>query len=89
MASALRATSAFNWRAHVAPLAPEPLAEVLAVWAGPDALLGLSGLLTRESLPEAVDEDLAAVLARHHADRQARLAVLKAPWIEAADALED
>lgn len=77
------------WRAHVAPLAPEPLAEVLAVWAGPDALLGLSGLLTRESLPEAVDEDLAAVLARHHADRQARLAVLKAPWIEAADALED
>ncbi|MGE4451124.1 exodeoxyribonuclease V subunit beta [Castellaniella sp.] len=77
------------WRAHVAPLAPDELAETLAVWPGPDALLGLSGLLTRESLPEAADETLADVLARHRADRRARLAALKAPWIEAADALED
>jgi len=76
------------WRAHVASLAPDELTEVLAVWPGPDALLGLSGLLTRESLPEAADEDLAAVLARHRADRRERLAALKAPWIEAADALE-
>lgn len=77
------------WRAHVAPLALEPLADVLAVWPGPDALLSLSGLLTRESLPEAADESLAAVLGRHQALRRARLAVLKAPWVEGADALED
>ncbi len=77
------------WRAHVAPLALEPLADVLAVWPGPDALLSLSGLLTRESLPEAADESLAAVLGRHQALRRDRLAVLKAPWVEGADALED
>ncbi|MHA3902857.1 exodeoxyribonuclease V subunit beta [Castellaniella sp. WN] len=76
------------WRAHVAPLAPEPLAEALSVWSGPDALLGLSGLLTRESLPEVADESLEAVLARHLALRRERLAVLKASWDEEADALE-
>ncbi|WP_368642893.1 exodeoxyribonuclease V subunit beta [Castellaniella ginsengisoli] len=77
------------WRAHVAPLAPDLLAETLAVWPGPDALLGLSGLLTRESLPAAADERLAAVLTGHLAQRQARLAALKAPWAAQADALED
>ncbi|MBB6083673.1 exodeoxyribonuclease V subunit beta [Castellaniella defragrans] len=85
----IRQTAWDYWRAHVAPLAPDDLAEVLAVWPGPDALLGLSGLLTRESLPEAADESLSAVLARHRAVRRERLAALKAPWIEAADALED
>lgn len=77
------------WRAHVAPLEPDLLDGVLAIWPGPDALLGLSALLTRESLPEAVDESLAAVLTRHRTLRRERLAVLKASWVEGADALED
>ncbi len=77
------------WRAHVAPLASGPLDEVLSVWPGPDALLGLSGMLTRESLPRDADESLAAVLERHLAQRRERLAALKAPWVHETDVLED
>ncbi|MFV0284080.1 MAG: exodeoxyribonuclease V subunit beta [Castellaniella sp.] len=76
------------WRAHVAPLPPEALAETLSVWSGPDALMELSGLLTRESLPDGADESLADALVRHRTLRQHRLTALKAPWVGEADVLE-
>lgn len=84
----IRQTAWDYWRTHVAPLNPDLLDGVLAIWPGPDALLSLAGLLTRESLPEATDESLADVLARQRDLRQERLAALKAPWVEHADALE-
>ncbi|WP_322998954.1 exodeoxyribonuclease V subunit beta [Castellaniella sp.] len=75
------------WRACVAALDDRALAEVLAVWATPDALhQALAHLLTQEGLPSPEGGTLAQVCAETLAGRMAALQALKEPWGVQADA---
>ena len=76
------------WRSFLVPLDAVAAAEVRQWWAGPEALQrALGGLLAHAGLLDAAPPPVAAVH-RRRAERERRLAELKAPWGTWADELQ-
>jgi len=87
------------WRQHVYPLNGHALKSLLGVWKDVDALKGAARELVRRAEllgPDCVDEEgrpndmeaLGAVIAGVERSQKAKLARLKAGWVERADAME-
>lgn len=69
------------WRACVAPLAPDILAEVQQLWSGPESLLDACWpMLTQADLPALDARSLTQVWQDFQDTLQARLLPLKQPW---------
>ena len=75
------------WRHHIWPLPLDAAREVLQWWATPDALRNQLRWLLADAALLPTPSAPARVLAETLAARQARLAELKAPWLEGADEL--